>query len=45
MSILTLGFALLVFALAYYAYRHEAINRLIQAIAERTAFLTHEFVR
>ena len=35
--------ALLVFAYAYYAYRHEAINGLMQAIAERAAFQTHEF--
>jgi len=37
--------ALVVFAFAYYAYRHEAINGLIQAIAERTAFQTYEFER
>ena len=36
---------ILVFAFAYYAYRHEAINRLTQAIEERVAFLTHDFAR
>ena len=29
MSIITLGVALVVFAFAYYAYRHEAINHMI----------------
>jgi hypothetical protein len=31
MSVATLLVALLVFACTYYTYRHEAINRLIQA--------------
>jgi hypothetical protein len=31
MSVVTLAAALAVFAFAYYAYRHEAINRLITA--------------
>ena len=45
MSCITLIVTLMVFAFAYFAYRHEAINRLIQAIEERTAFLTLEFAR
>jgi hypothetical protein len=43
MSIVTLGVALMVFAFAYYAYRHEAVNHMIQAIADHTAFMTDEF--
>ena len=42
---LPLGVALVVFIFSYYAYRHEDINRLMTAIAERTAFLTHEFAK
>ena len=33
MSVVTLAAALMVFAFAYYAYQHEAINRLITAWA------------